>query len=246
MTELEPPLSAEERDELIAEYEGLRVTDVVDGLDYNGYHNIGQVNKEIRPLYRDIDDFSHRCVGFANTLRMLPTNEPRDLPRPSELDNDTFAAWEGDWYGRHFPGPDDVREHDIVVVEATGIDVGNIGSENAFRWLLDGANGVVTNGGVRDTDEMIKQDIPTYYKTISKPIIPGRDEFDAAQVPVNLDGTKVEPGDIVVADGDGVVVVPLEVADDVAEAANRIQSEDQETREEYYEEAGLDHDFTLE
>jgi regulator of RNase E activity RraA len=50
----------------------------------------------------------------------------------------------------------------------------------------------------------------------------------------------------VVADGDGVVVVPLEVAEDVGHVANRIQSEDQETRREYYEDAGLDPDFTLE
>ncbi|MFB6150666.1 MAG: dimethylmenaquinone methyltransferase [Haloarculaceae archaeon] len=245
MTDLEYPLSDEEREEIMDLYDGLRVTDVVDGLDFNGYHDIGQVSKEIRPLYRDMSEFSHRCVGFANTMRMLPTNEPRDLPRPSELDEDTFGEWMGDWYGRHFGAPD-VRENDVVVVEATGIDVGNIGSENAFDWLLDGANGVVTNGGVRDTDEIIKQDIPTYYKTISKPIIPGRDELDAVEVPVNLDGTKVEPGDVVVADGDGVVVVPLAVARDVGEAANRVQSADQETREEYYEEAGLEPDFTLE
>ena len=244
MTDLED-LSADDREEIMELYEGLRVTDVVDGLDYNGYHDIGQVSKEIGPLYRDIEEFSHRCVGFANTMRMLPTNEPRDLPGANDIDNDTFAEWEGDWYGRHFHDPD-VTNHDVVVIEATGIDVGNIGSENAFSWLLDGASGVVTNGGVRDTDEMIKQGIPTYYKTISKPIIPGRDEFDAAQVPVNLDGTKVEPGDVVVADGDGVVVVPLDIARDVAEAANRIQSEDQDRRREYYDEAGLEPDFTLE
>jgi len=245
MTDSDHPPSASEREELMHLYEGLRVTDVVDGLDYNGFHNIGQVTSEIGPLYRDIEEFSHRCVGFANTLRMLPTNERRDLPGPRDLDDDTFAEWEGDWYGRHFPGPD-IHDDDIVVIEATGIDVGNVGSENAFDWLLNGANGVVTNGGVRDTDEIIRQDIPTYYKTISQPIIPGRDEFDAAGVPVNLDGTRVEPGDIVVADGDGVVVVPLRVARAVGEAANRIQSEDQERRREYYEEAGLEEDFTLE
>lgn len=244
MTNPENSPSTEEREHLMDLYDGLRVTDVVDGLDYNGYHDIGQVDREIRPLYRDIEAFSHRCVGFANTMRMLPTNEPRDLPAPEDLDDDTFAEWEGDWYGRHFGDPD-VAEHDVVVIEATGIDVGNIGSENAFSWLLDGANGVVTDGGVRDTDEVIKQEIPTYHRTISKPIIPGRDELDATGVPVNIGGTKVEPGDVVVADGDGVVVVPLGVAEDVARAANRIQSHDQETREEYYEEAGLEPDFTL-
>lgn len=250
MTDLEYPLSDEEREELIQKFEGLRVTDIVDGLDYNGYHNIGQVSQEIRPLYRDIENFSHRCYGFANTLRYLPTQTPRHLSRPDDLTNDEFAQWEGEWYGDKAGGPGDspegIREHDIVVLEANGVDVGNIGSENAFDWLLNGANGVVTNGGVRDTDEVIKQEIPTYYKTISQPIIPGRDEFDAAGVPVNIGGTKVKPGDFVAADGDGVVVVPLEVADDVAEAANRIQREDQETRREYYEKAGLEEDFTLE
>ena len=87
MAENEAIPSVEERAEILELYDGLRVTDVVDGLDYQGYHNIGQVNEEIRPLYRDIEDFSHRCVGFASTIRMLPTNEPRDLPAPEELDD---------------------------------------------------------------------------------------------------------------------------------------------------------------
>jgi len=246
VSELTHPLSDEEREELIDRYEGLRVTDVVDGLDYNGYHDIGQVTEEIGPLFRDSEAFSHRFVGFANTVRYLPTNTPRELPPPSELDNDTFAEWEGEWYNDLAGGPEDVREHDVVVMEATGIDVGNIGSDNAFGWYNDGAKGVVTNGGVRDTDEIVKQGIPTYYKTISKPIIPGRDEFEANGVPVNLDGTRIEPGDVVVADGDGVVVVPLDVAREVGEAAARIQREDQERRRAHYEEAGLDPDFTLE
>lgn len=245
MVKLEPPLSKEQRTEILEMYEGLRVTDVVDGLDYNGYHNIGQVSRKIRPLYRDMSEFSHRCVGFANTIRMMPTDEPRDLPQLSDLSHDTFAEWEGDWYGRHFDTPE-VREGDVIVMEATGIDVGNIGSENAFDWVLEGANGVITNGGVRDTDELIKQDIPTYYKRISKPIIPGRDELQATGVPVNLDGTKVKPSDIVVADGDGVVIVSLEVAKEVGEAANRVQSADQEVRQEHYREAGREPDFTLE
>lgn len=79
-------------------------------------HDIGQVTSEIGPLYRDIEGFSHRCCGFANTVRMLPTDERRDLPGPKDLDNDTF-----------------------VVIKATGIDVGNIGSENSFNWTLEGA-----------------------------------------------------------------------------------------------------------
>ena len=53
-------------------------------------------------------------------------------------------------------------------------------------------------------------------------------------------------GDVVVADSDGVVVVPLQVAREVGEAANRAQFEDQERRSEYDEEAGMEKGFTLE
>lgn len=240
------PLTDEERSELLDLYDGLRVTDVVDGLDYNGFHEIGQMANDIRPLYRDVDDFSHRIVGFARTVRFHPTNERRDLPGPAALESEAFAEWEGDWYGRHFGAPSEVRDGDVIVIEAHGLDVGNVGSNNAFSWLNDGAVGVVTNGGVRDTDEIIKQDIPTYHRTISKPIVPGRDQVDDEQVPVNVGQCLVRPEDVVVADGDGVAVVPVEHARGVAEDARRIQESDQAARRSHYEEAGLDPDFTLE
>ena len=66
----------------------------------------------------------------------------------------------------------------------------------------------MTNGGARDTDELIKQRTPVYSRYISRTIRPGRVELDAVQVPVNVGGALVNPGDVVVADGDGVVVVP--------------------------------------
>lgn len=241
-------LSQTEREELLDLYEGLRVADVTDGLDYNAFHDIGQMSTDIRPIYRDEETFSHRFIGFAHTVRYHPTNKRRELPEPDELDLDFEGVpdWAGQWWGEHSPGPSDIRENDAMIIEAHGLDVGIIGSENAFGWTLEGANGVVTNGGPRDTDEVIKQDIPMYSKAVNKPIPPGRVEKDAEQVPVNVGGTKVEPDDIVVADGDGVVVVPLEVAEDVAKAARLVQKADQERRREYYDEAGLEPDFTLE
>ncbi|MFB6173039.1 MAG: RraA family protein [Halobacteriales archaeon] len=236
----------EDREALLDLYEGLRVADVVDGLDYNGFHDIGRMDEEIRPLYRDTEAFSHRIVGFAHTVRFHPTNERRDLPGPRDLESEAFAAFESDWYRRHFEAPTDIREGDVVVIEAHGLRVGNVGSMNALAWCNEGANGVVTNGGVRDTDELTKQGIPTYHKHVSKPIVPGRDQVDDEQVPVNVGACLVRPGDVVVADGDGVAVVPLEHARAVAEDARRIQREDQDARREAYEAAGLDPDVTLE
>lgn len=240
-------LSRDERDALLEQYEGLRVADVTDGLDYNGFHDSGQMDNGIRPLYRDREQFSHRCVGFAHTIRYHPTNKRRGLPEPDELEREfeQVPEWAGNWWENHSPGPSDIREDDVIVLEAHGLDVGILGSENELQMYNEGATGVVTNGGPRDTDEVIKEGIPTYCRDVNKSIPPGRVEFDAEQVPVNVGGVKVEPEDIVVADGDGVVVVPLEHAEAVADAARRVKQADQEIRRERYERAGLEPDFTL-
>lgn len=245
MTDYEAPLSTAERAELIELYEDLRVTDVVDGLDFNGFgYDLNQLSKDIRPLYRDMESFSHRVVGFAHTVRFHPTNRPRNLP--DDLDFESATAWRDEWYAERSGDPSDIQEHDVIVLEAHEIDVGIIGSANALGWTASGAAGVVTNGGPRDTDELIKQDVPVYSKCVNKPIIPGRTEFDAEQIPVNVGGCLVRPDDIIVADGDGVVTVPIEHARAVGEAARAEQRDDQGTRRALYEAAGLEPDFTLE
>ena len=246
MTTIEPPLSADERAELLELYEDLRVTDVTDGLDFFGFHDINKLDKEIRPLHRDPEEFNHRFVGFANTIRFHPTNRRRELPATDELDFDTTTAWRDQWYGELSGEPEGIKEGDVVVVEAHEIDVGIIGSMNSLTWMADGAVGVVTNGGPRDTDEIIKQGLPMYAKEVNKEIIPGRTQVDDTGVPVNVGGCLIRQEDILVADGDGVVVVPIEFAREVGEAARKEQKDDQEARREFYERVGLDPDFTLE
>ncbi len=239
------PLTDDERNELLELYEDLRVTDVSDGLDFFGYgYELNRMNPDISPLYRDMDAFSHRFVGFANTVRFLPTNRRRELPE--ELGFETVVEWRNEWYGNRSGGPENVRDGDVIVVEAHDIPVGIIGSMNSLTWAADGAVGVVTNGGPRDTGEMIKQDVPIYAKTINKTIIPGRCEFDDTGIPVNVGGCLVRPDDLIVGDGDGVIVVPQEITHEVGQAAQREQSADQDARHEYYEKLGLEPDFTLE
>lgn len=245
VTDYQPPLSEAERREILEIYEDLRVTDVTDGLDFHGFgYDLNQMSRDIGPLYRDMESFDHRIVGFAHTMRFLPTNRRRELP--DELGFETVTAWRDEWYEERSGGPSDIRDHDVIVCEAHQIPVGIIGSANALGWVAEGAVGVVTNGGPRDTDELIKEEIPTYSKTINKPIIPGRTEFDDSQIPVNVGGCLVRPEDVIVADGDGVVVVPIEFAERVGNAARAEQEADQETRRELYEKAGLEPDFTLE
>jgi len=233
-----------EKSEWLSLYEGLRVTDVCDGLDAVGLIDTCTMDWEIRPLWRDVDGFRHRIYGFAHTLRFVPTNRVVPCPLPLE----EYKAWKGDWYRRLAPGPKEpIQPGEILVIDAAEVgDVGFIGSNNALGWLNAGARGVVTNGGCRDTDELIKQGVPVYSRRIARGIRPGRLEWDAEHVPIACGGVRVFPGDLVVADGDGVIVVPLAHAETVARIAREVANGDKQSRRAKYKEAGLDGDGTVE
>ena len=232
-----------ETKELLALFEGLRVTDVCDGLDAIGLIDQCTMDWEIRPLWRDVDTLKHRFYGIAHTVRFVPTS--RIAPRPMPLDE--YKRWKSHWYGTISKQMVPIQEGEALVIDAHGVgDVGFIGSNNALGWMNQGAVGVVTNGGCRDTDEVIKEGIPVYSKRIARGIRPGRLEWDAEQVPVSCGGVYVHPGDVIVADGDGVIVVPREHAETVAAIAREIANGDKAGRRRHYEKAGLELDDTLE
>lgn len=232
-----------QREEILKLYEGLRVTDVNDGLDAIGLQNVNSMDRGIRPLWRDIDQFRHRVCGFARTARFMPTNKAIHASSREE-----YMKIKSDWYtymanDKFVP---EIEEGDVLVLDgATATDVGFIGSENAQKWINRGARGIVTNGGCRDTDELIKQGIPVYHAYIGRGIRPGRVELDAINIPVNVGGVYVRPGDLIVADGDGVVVVPIEHVREVAEIARGIQDSDKASRRQHYLDAGKELDFTV-
>ncbi len=229
--------------DLLALYEGLRVTDVCDGLDAVGLIDSGTMDWEIRPLWRDTETFRHRIYGIAHTVRFVPTN--RIVPRPMELED--YKKWKRRWYRELAPGPkEEIQPGEIIVIDAAEVaDVGFIGSNNAQGWINAGARGAVTNGGCRDTDELIRQKVPVYSKRIARGIRPGRLEWDAENVPVGCGGVRVFPGDVVVADGDGVIVVPRGHAEVVARIAREIANADRRSRAAKFDEAGIQADFTV-
>ena len=105
-----------------------------------------------------------------------------------------------------------------------------------------GAVGVVTDATARDTDEVITEQVPLYLRKPGRGIRPGRNEVESVNRPVVVGGVLVKPGDVVVADGDGVVVVPRDVALKVAEFAHKIIESDKAGRRELYKKLGLPDD----
>jgi regulator of RNase E activity RraA len=80
---------------------------------------------------------------------------------------------------------------------------------------------------------------------ISQSMVQGRLRFDAMDIPVSVGGVQVHPGDVIVADGDGVIVVPRKMAFDVAQYAHQELANDKVGRRKIYEEIGMELDETV-
>lgn len=240
-----PVFGAQEDRALLALFEGLRVADVTDGMDAMGLQNVGLMDPEVRPLWKDTRDYSHRFVGIAVTARYVPTQRAAAGKRPIE----EYDKWSGDWYNTLSPEPfqDLVRPGTALVIDdAERADVGSIGSNNIMAWKLRGAVGVVTDATARDTDEIATEKMPLYFRRPGRGIRPGRNEIESVNRPVVCGGALVIPGDVIVADGDGVLVVPRAVAADAARYAKRILEGDKDGRRKLYEKLGLPKDKSVE
>lgn len=150
-----------------------------------------------------------RMVGQAYTLRYIPSRP--DIDHNLNFDNRSDPqriAIEG------------VGPRDVLVIDARGDErAGTMGNILAARMMARGAVGVVTDGCFRDSPVIADMGLPAYSrsshactnKTVHHPA--------DVQLPVGCGGVAVYPGDILVGDAEGVVVIPRNMADEVAEAA---------------------------
>jgi 4-hydroxy-4-methyl-2-oxoglutarate aldolase len=228
-------LAGEDPMSLVRKYEGLRMTDVLDAMQAIGLQDRGVMDKNIRPLWRDnTDKVTHRFYGVAITFQYLPTNKPAAGKMPYE----DFRKWHSNWYSTYAPESfsELIRPGHALVIDAQGIEnTGFVGSNNTLGWHSRGMTGVVTNGNCRDTDELILEKIPVYSKYQGGGTRPGRIETGAINTPIVVGGVLVRPGDFIVADGDGVIVVPREHVEEVATIAWDIAKGDKAARLKLYE-----------
>jgi len=225
--------------QLSKQYKFLRVADVCDALDGIGYFEIGRISQEIRPLWLGM-----KFWGPALTVRCVPANSPMWKLETT----DEIVRSHGIWFEKHpWKGFNHLIQPGSVVVCDTGSagEVGMWGSENTLAAITAGAVGIVTNGHCRDTAEVAMQKVPICLKSRGRTIIPGRIEIAELQTPIGIGGQQVRPGDIVGCDDDGLVVVPLEVADEVATHAKAVLIADMKARRKHYERLGREPDYSV-
>ncbi len=158
---------------------------------------------------------TQRLVGRARTLRFIPNRE------------DLFTA-HGGGYNAQKRAFDGLGVDDVLVMEARGeTGTGTVGDILALRAQVQGAAGIVTDGGVRDLAAVTALDMPTYHHG-GHPAVLGR-----RHVPWDVDltvacgGASVQPGDIIVGDADGLLVIPPHLIE--ALVTDAIEQEREET-----------------
>lgn len=157
-----------------------------------------------------------RMVGYAHTLRYVAFRADIREAQKDEEDAQKRAV-------------ESVLPEDVLIMEARGVEsAGTFGDILAARVLALGGAGIVTDGGVRDTPGVAELEIPTYYRSAAAPSLwTAHMPFDVG-APITCAGQLVLPGDIVVGDGEGVVILPSALAERIAHDAY-----DQELRERW-------------
>ncbi|MGW6487083.1 RraA family protein [Streptomyces sp. NPDC055056] len=156
----------------------------------------------------------HTFVGTARTLRFVPFRE------------DLFAR-HGNSYNVQKRTFDAVEEGEVLVIEARG-EKGSatLGDVLAIRAHARGAAAVVTDGGVRDAEAVAAVGIPVFTAG-PHPAVLGRKHVPwDADLTIACGGATVQPGDILVGDADGVIVIPPGIAEEIADAAIAQEEED--------------------
>lgn len=166
-----------------------------------------------------------RLLGSGGTQMVGPAYTLRYIPAREDLDH------LGVFLDHSHPQRKAVEEippgHVLVMDSRGDASAASAGSILVARMMMRGVAGVVTDGGLRDSHEMAALAIPTYCQGPSAPTNLIKHHAADLNVPIGCGGVPVYPGDIIVGDAEGVVVIPSEIAEKVAgEAAAQTQFED--------------------
>jgi len=171
---------------------------VSDALDLHGLG--GAVSGIVRRTTRE------KVYGRVRTMKLAAGKPPR--PATSHLGTAAIVA----------AGDTDV----IVVEQRTGIEAAAWGGVLSHAARLSRIRGVIVDGPVRDVDEIAEVGLPVFSRSVTPRTARGRIHEAGVDVAVDIGDCRVRPGDLVIADGTGVVFIPASEAAAVIESAEAI------------------------
>jgi regulator of RNase E activity RraA len=218
-------------------FRSVRTSDVTDALDSMGLQQRYEMDPAMRPMFPGI-----RFAGIAHTAEYRPIDRPLEPMSYEEFDAVQYKRGpEGLW---NEAGPWGAPD-EVLVIDAKRTRAGILGSNNTLGGRARGVVGYVIDGSCRDSAECILQKTPVF-STVRSPAHPmGRIGAVTDNQPIVCAGVVVRPGDVIIADDDGVVVVPQDIADEAARRADLIQAKDRPGRREGYLKIGLPLDETV-
>ena len=160
--------------------------------------------QDVWPVRPDIP----RMVGIAFTMRFIPSREDKDGPGARGRGQIQSQAMESCPPGH------------VLVVDSRGdARAASAGDLYVGRLKARGCAGIVTDGGLRDSEGICKTGLPAYHRRASSPPSPIVHHPVDLNLPIACGGVAVYPGDIVVGDRDAILVIPPDIVEAVAEEA---------------------------
>ena len=164
-----------------------------------------QVIQDVRPL----GPKTRNMVGPAFTLRYMPAREDRN----------TLAEFRNPDHPQRAAIEQCPKGHVMVMDSRKDARAASAGDILITRLMVRGGEGVVTDGGFRDADTIKELSIRAYHQRPSSPTNLTINEAIDINVPIGCGDAPVFPGDIIVGDNDSVIVIPAEIADEIADEA---------------------------
>jgi regulator of RNase E activity RraA len=189
-------------DDILEKFKGLATPTIANALDDVGFEGVLAGLAQMVP--------GTRCCGRAVTVRQI-------TGRRGDFTSEDFKV--GQMIDAAQPG-------DVLVIDNGGHCVSTFGGLATLAAKTKGVAGLVADGGVRDREEMIEHHFPVFARHMTP--LTGRTRLAITGInePVACGDVRVRPGDVIVADGSGVVCVPAEHAAKVAELSERYARDD--------------------
>ncbi len=163
----------------------------------------------VMPYIQPLRSGQRPMVGPAYTLRFIPAREDIDVMEGYSRDDHV-----------HRRAIEECPAGHVLVIDTGGNQTAaSAGDIMLARLMVRGGAGAVTDGGFRDTPDIARLDFPVYQRGPGPSSSPIRLHPVDLNVPIGCAGVAVYPGDIVVGDQEGVIVIPVALADEVAAEA---------------------------